>query len=355
VLALVVDGCVRNNESTRKASRPMIKHVRLLAAVAASAIALSACGSSDESSGNDATSDSTSSSSSAFPATVTTKFGDVTVEKKPTRVVALGWGDAETALELGVQPVGASDWLGFGGDGVGPWSEGAYDKAPEIIETLEPSYEKIAALEPDLILDVRSSGDQDRYDKLSSIAPTIGVPEDGDNYLTDTEEQVTMIATALGETGKGQQILDDVDAQFEKVAADHPDWKGKTMSVATRTSEGWGAYTEGEGRVGFLEKLGFTLTPKVAALKANASGFSASVSDEQLDLLDADLVVAFPIFIDTTEITGDAQWKAIPAVKAGHSVVIDGDLSNAYSENTPGAQKYALEQIEPLLVKALGS
>jgi iron complex transport system substrate-binding protein len=38
--------------------------------------------------------------------------------------VALGWSDAETALALGVQPVGASDWLAFGGEGVGPWAEG---------------------------------------------------------------------------------------------------------------------------------------------------------------------------------------------------------------------------------------
>jgi ABC-type Fe3+-hydroxamate transport system substrate-binding protein len=64
-------------------------------------------------------------------------------------VVALGWSDAETALALGVQPVGASDWLGFGGEGVGPWAAGRYDEAPQIIDTLEPSLEAIAALKPD--------------------------------------------------------------------------------------------------------------------------------------------------------------------------------------------------------------
>ena len=88
--------------------------------------------------------------SSAFPVTVATKFGPVTIEKQPTRVVALGWGDAETALALGVQPVGASDWLAFGGEGVGPWAAGRYDQAPKIIGTTEPSFEAIAALKPDL-------------------------------------------------------------------------------------------------------------------------------------------------------------------------------------------------------------
>ena len=60
------------------------------------------------------------------PVTVSTAFGDVTIPEKPRRVVALGWGDAEVALALGVQPVGAADWLGVGGDGLGPWGERRY-------------------------------------------------------------------------------------------------------------------------------------------------------------------------------------------------------------------------------------
>src|SRR5690606_14896223 len=62
----------------------------------------------------------------AFPATIDTEFGPITVESQPIRVVALGWGDAEAALALGVEPVGASDWLAFGGNGVGPWATSLY-------------------------------------------------------------------------------------------------------------------------------------------------------------------------------------------------------------------------------------
>src|SRR5688500_6217114 len=128
--------------------RPLVRSAALLAAAA---LVVTGCGSDADA---DSAGDGGSSSSGAFPVTVTTAFGDVEIADEPTRVVALGWGDAETALALGVQPVGASDWLAFGGEGVGPWSEG-YDEAPEIIETLEPSLEAIAALEPDLILDTK--------------------------------------------------------------------------------------------------------------------------------------------------------------------------------------------------------
>ncbi len=138
-------------------------------------------------------------------ATVDTKFGAVEVPADPRRVVALGWGDAETALALGVQPVGASDWVEFGGSGVGPWAADLYTTPPEIIATMEPDYEAIAALDPDVILDVKSSGEQERYDRLSEIAPTVGPPEGGDNYLTSMDEQVTMISEALGKEDEGKK------------------------------------------------------------------------------------------------------------------------------------------------------
>src|SRR3954452_18365276 len=160
------------------------------AALFAATVLVAGCGSGDEgASGDTAASSSASGSGGAFPVTVATAFGDVEIPEEPQRVVALGWSDAETALALGVQPVGASDWLGFGGEGVGPWAEGRYDEAPEIIDTLEPSLEAIAALEPDLILDTKSDGTQERYDLLSQIAPTVGMPEGADPYLTSSADQ----------------------------------------------------------------------------------------------------------------------------------------------------------------------
>lgn len=327
------------------------KHVGV-AALAVAALALTAC--SGGTASTDEGSSDNGSSSAAFPVTVTTEFGDVTVDEQPVRVVALGWGDAETALALGVQPVGASDWLGFGGEGVGPWAEGLYDTAPEIIETLEPSYEAIAALKPDLILDTKSSGDQDRYDKLSSIATTIGVPEGKTSYLTTMDEQMNLVSSALGLKSEGDDLLAEVDSTYEEAAAAHPEWDGLTVSAATKTSEGWGAYIEGSERVTFLERLGFVQSPDVAALPTNAGGFSVDISSEQLDVLDADLIVAFPIFIDTTEITDDPLWNAIPAVAAGHSVVIDGDISSAYSLGTTLAAKYSIENLVPIIADALG-
>src|SRR5918994_119938 len=100
-------------------ARPALRGAALLA----TALVVTSCGSGDDSDSGSETGGAASGSSEAFPVTVRTAFGDVTVEEEPTRVVALGWSDAETALALGVQPVGVSDWLGFGGEGVGPCAE----------------------------------------------------------------------------------------------------------------------------------------------------------------------------------------------------------------------------------------
>ena len=291
-------------------------------------------------------------SSGAFPATVGTAFGDVTIEEEPVRVVALGWSDAETALALGVQPVGASDWLGFGGEGVGPWAEGRYDEAPEIIETLEPSYEAIAALEPDLILDTRSDGTQERYDLLSAIAPTVGQPEGVGPYQTTWQQQLELVGAALGKDEEAAALQDEVDQAFADAAAANPGFEGTEVAVGAYTSEGFGAYVRGDSRVDFLEQLGFVNKPGVQDLAGE--NFFVPVSDEQLSLLGAPLTVVFPIFVEASEIAAHPLWPTLGSVQQGHAVVLDDEaLVSAFSSGSALGTLYALENTVPLFTAAL--
>ncbi|WP_413760494.1 iron-siderophore ABC transporter substrate-binding protein [Streptomyces sp. MMBL 11-3] len=312
---------------------------------------LAACGSSDDSGTQESAAQK---SGGAFPAKVATKFGTVTVDEKPKRVVALGWGDAEAALSLGVQPVGASDWLAFGGDGVGPWAEDLYDESPQKIGTLEPEYEKIAALKPDLILDTKSSGDQTRYDTLSKIAPTVGVPKGGDQYKISWEKQTTMVAQALGVPDDGKKLIAETEKKFEDAAGAHPEFKDRTITLGSRTASTWGAYVRGTGRVDFVERLGFRNNPAVEAKAGSA--FSVPVSEENLNLLDADLTVMAPIGVTAKKISSDPLFKAVPSVKAGHSVVFDDpDISQAFAMDSVLSVDYALEKVVPLFSKAVKS
>ncbi|PZE28558.1 iron-siderophore ABC transporter substrate-binding protein [Curtobacterium sp. MCLR17_055] len=319
-------------------------------AVVAASLVLAGCASG---SGSSTDSASTGSSDAAFPVSITTGLGTTTIESAPKRVVALGWGDAETALELGVQPVGASDWLAFGGDGVGPWLKGAYDKSPKIIQTLEPSYEDILKLNPDVILDVKSSGDKERYDKLSAIAPTVAIPKGGANYLASTEQQTTMIAKALGKESEGKKLLSGLADAYAAARKAHPDFEGKTAVVGAYSSEGFGAYASTDSRSTFMRNLGFEI-PKAIDEQAGKE-FSVHLSDENLDLLDADLTLILPIYVDASEASSNKLFQKVPSVEAGHSIVFDDkDVSSAFSMGTTAAIEWALDKLPAQFEEKLG-
>jgi ABC-type Fe3+-hydroxamate transport system substrate-binding protein len=326
-------------------TRPALRGAALLT----TALVVAGCGSSDSDTQG---SSSPAGSSEAFPVTVSTAFGDVTVEEEPVRVIALGWSDAETALALGVQPVGASDWLGVGGDGLGDWVEAGYDEAPEIIGTMEPSYEAIAALEPDLILDTRSAGTEERYELLSAIAPTIGQPEGVGPYQTTWRQQLEMVGQALGRTEQAAELAAEVDQAFADAAAAHPEFQGTEVAVGAYSSEGFGAYVRGDARVAFMEQLGFQ--NKAAIEDLATENFFVPVSEEEVSLLDAELTVVFPIFVESSAFTSDPLWQALPSVQGGHAVVLDDPtMLNAFSSASVPGLLYALETTVPLFADAL--
>ncbi len=320
-------------------------------AVVAASLVLAGCASGSGSSSDGAT--SSTKADGQFPVSITTALGTTTIDSQPKRVVALGWGDAETALELGVQPVGASDWLGFGGDGVGPWLKDAYTTSPKIIQTLEPSYEDIIKLKPDVILDTKSSGDEDRYAKLSAIAPTVAVPKGAANYLTTTKQQVEMVAKALGKESEGKKLLSGLDDAYAAARTAHPEFAGKTAVVGSYSSEGFGAYASSDSRSQFMTNLGFTI-PKAIDQQAGEQ-FSVSLSDENLDLLDADLTLVLPIFVDASKVTSNELFRKVPSVEAGHDIVFDDpDVSNAFSLGTTAAIEWALDKLPSQFAEKLG-
>ena len=329
--------------------RPFLRGATLVATT----VLVAGCGSGGAgSSGGTAASGSPSGSGGAFPVTVETAFGDVEIPEEPQRVVALGWSDAETALALGVQPVGASDWLAFGGEGVGPWAEERYDETPEIIETLEPSLEAVAALQPDLILDTRSPATQERYDALDAIAPTVGQPEGVGPYLTTWQQQLDLVGQALGREEQADELRAEVEQQFTEAAEAHPEFDGTEVAVGAYTSEGFGAYVRGDTRVDFMEALGFTNEPAIQELAGE--NFFVPISEEQVPLLDAPLTVVFPIFVDASQITDNPLWQSLPSVQQGNALVLeDQTLVNAFSSGSALGTRYALENAVPLFAETL--
>nr|WP_314144711.1 iron-siderophore ABC transporter substrate-binding protein [uncultured Rhodococcus sp.] len=321
----------------------------LPAAALALALTLTAC-SSDGSTADGGSADS----AEAGGTVVTDMFGDVEVPANPQRVVALGWSDAETALALGVQPVGASDWLGVGGNGLGPWVDETYDTDPTIVGTVDVDMESIAALAPDLILWTRSTNDKAVYDDLSEIAPTVAAPPGTDiAYGTTWDGQTEIVAEALGKVEEGKKLVDDTETLLADAVTANPEFADKTVAVGTLYSGQIGAYVRGDTRVDFLESLGLTNTPAIQDL-AEPGAFSIELSEENISALDADLTVMFPIGTGPEVITDNPSIQGLPSARDGRLLVLgDTNLSNAFSAASVAGTRYALDNAVPLFAAPL--
>lgn len=326
---------------------------RLLGAtalLAVSAIALSAC-SADTGSGA-ATSD-------ASGGTVATMFGDITVPAPSDglKVVALGWSDAEMALALGVKPIAVEDWQGFGEEnkGVGPWATDDFgSETPTLIARADSAlnYEEIQALDPDLILNTRSSNDQEEFDRLNEIAPTVYAPADTGAFATSWDVQLQQVADALGKTDEGEALVASTKADIAAAAEAHPEFDGLTAVAATKFGDAYGAYLAGDGRFDILADLGFVQNPGVEAL--TASGFYAAVSAENVGVFDADVAVVLPIGFTAAEIEADPLLSSLNVMKDGRAVVLDADdeLAGAYSAASVLSIQVVLTDLVPRLADA---
>ncbi|HEY0249783.1 MAG TPA: ABC transporter substrate-binding protein [Gryllotalpicola sp.] len=260
------------------------------AAVLATALALTGCAS------DSAPKAEPSSSTSAV--TVTDAFGKTVIPTKPQRVVTLGWGSTEAALAMGVDPV-AMPFQQYAGDknGVLPWIADYVEKKGMTMPTVlpntsdDPPYEAIAAAKPDLILAPYSGLTQKQDQLLKAIAPTVAYP--GEAWATPWRDIITISGKALFEPAKARTVLDGIDAQITKAAAEHPEFRGKTIAEVWASPQEFDVYKKEDPRVQFALDLGFTSAPSVDALANGAQTFYYALSTEKVNQLTSDVLVSY--------------------------------------------------------------
>ncbi len=318
--------------------------------------ALSACGSDDSTATGPAAGGSSAGTSAAggFPATVQTKFGAVTIDSAPERIVCLGYTDADYALALGVVPVGVTQWIPQWKQGVGSWATDRLGGTTPALFTPPWDFEKIASLAPDVIFNIGSDGSEADYKKLTAIAPTIDPPSGAGAYGTPWDQTMTMIGTGLGQQAKAEQIVAQTRALIAKDAEENPSFAGKTVSVIAPYQGQVGVYHSSDTRMQLMRGLGLKANAYVEGL--GTKDFYSSVSNEQVDRLDADVVIAFP---DTGQTRADLL-EAVPglaslqATKNGALITISElEPSMAFSGGTVLSIPLALQTVVPPMQKAL--
>jgi len=331
--------------------------LRPLAATAALLIAggaLVACGSDEEpaSSGSDG---SAPAGGSAFPVTVEHRLGETVIEEQPERVVVVGLTEQDILLELGVTPVAVTEWYGEQPFATWPWAQDLLgDAEPEVLSQADGiEFEKIATLEPDLIIGTNSGMTKKDYELLSAIAPTVTNVKGSTPYFSPWQDQVLQVARSLGREDDGQALVDEVEGEYAAVREAHPEWEGRTATFSQGGPYDGILYVYPDGlSTSFLTDLGFTMTEGLDGYAPDI-GSQAEISAENTNLLEADVVVFATEDADMFDQLQDfGTIGTLPAVTEGRTVYTDGTLAGALYFLTPLSLEYALERLTPMLEQA---
>ena len=274
------------------------------------------------------------------PATrsVTHRFGTFEIPTDPQRVVGLeGRRDLETALALGLRPVGIGSNALYGGDTLAPFVDLPLEGV-EVIQQTEPSLEQIAALRPDLVL-TRDSNIEELRDELVAIAPVVpvGSGTDPDNTGDDWRADLQQVAGWLGREDRLAATLAAHDAQRDEIAARHAEriasavvavvqYSAEGTLQASRT-DGFYLQTQSLGALGgrhlpYLEEL--ERTDCIVTLSAEEMG--------RLAPADAILMIANTAD-DRAALAAQPLWQQLPAVTAGRVLLTDSraDYGSVYA------------------------
>ncbi|MEQ8834483.1 MAG: iron-siderophore ABC transporter substrate-binding protein [Miltoncostaeaceae bacterium] len=324
----------------------------LVAALAVGTL-LAGCGGDDEGAG---TATGAATGSTAGPVTIAHAFGETVIEGEPERVVAWGWASADAAIALGVTPV-AIPFQSYGGDeeGVLPWIREALtssgDPMPAVLPDSgeEPPYEEIAAAEPDLILAPYSGVTREQYDLLSEIAPTVAYPEEA--WATPWRETIRIVGTALGREADAEALLADIDARLAAQAAEHPELEGKSVAMVWDSAGTFYVYRPADARVEATEALGLVSDPSVEELANGDSTFFYTLSQEEVDGIESDILVSFADSEELSrEFLSSAHGRTMDQVRRGAvAEVVGTEFIAAVSPPTALSLTWGLDEYVELL------
>ncbi|GAB4429124.1 MAG: hypothetical protein OHK0015_12740 [Chloroflexi bacterium OHK40] len=229
---------------------------------------------------------------SAYPLTITDDRGPVTIPAPPERVVTISEEMTELVVALGVQPVGFGsgrhEATEPGKPLAGPlYLDPALLGSPTFVGTLEPSVERIVALDPDLILYVNY--EEAVYQQLSQVAPTLGFEPSGDSAW---QRIIGEVGKALGREEQAAEVVAEFEArkaelkeQLAPVVARTPRVTLLYLSAPDSTF----VFNENFAFGGMLTDLGFTLVVPEGVDPGERG--AVTISPEALAGLETDVIL----------------------------------------------------------------
>ncbi|VXC57842.1 ABC transporter substrate-binding protein [Pseudomonas sp. 9Ag] len=273
-------------------------------------------------------------------------FGNtVTVPAEPERVVTLNEIDLDTALTLGVTPIGTVN--GRGQAAPPRYLEGKVPSGIKVVGDLDnPNLETLLELEPDLILTGPVKPEQLAI--LNEIAPTVTTFK----WAEPWQSSMQRTAHILNKDAEAKAFMDRYEARAAEARERLKDHQGETFSIVRWNPKG-PSYM-------FKDAFSSTVVEDVGLVRPShqqdpGHTHSMALSLESLELLDADWLV-----IGTLATSGEAvealsqaeetpAFRQLSAIQAKRFAAVDGSLWT--SLGGPMAALQVIEDVESIVGK----
>lgn len=287
-----------------------LRYLGILTTLLAS-LALAACGGGSES--------GDSSGGGGDTRTVEHAAGTTEIQGEPERVVVLDTGELDSAMTLGVTPVGATEVVP--GEGFPDYLEGAGEIEP-VGAIAEPNLEKIATLEPDLILSSELR-DEGNYEELSEIAPTVFTETTGAPW----RENFELHAEALGKQEEAEEVVSDYESRLEEFKSEVPEPRPEASVVRFTGPDDTRIYQKDSFIGTVLEDAG---VPRPEPQDVDEFAIE-DVSQEAIPQMDGDVIFTTVYGgdegdTDISDFTSDELWQQLEAVQNDRVYQVSDDL-----------------------------
>lgn len=242
------------------------------------------------------------------------KLGETKVKKNPQKVVVFDYGVLDSLDQLGVEVTGLPQ------QGVpsylAKYKDAKYANAGGL---MEPDFEKINAMEPDLI--IISGRQADSYAEFSKIAPTLFMAVDTSKYLESFKENMKTLGQIFGKEKEVDTELANLDTAIQGVQAKASARDKKGLIVLANEGK-VSAYGKGS-RFGIIHDV---LGVKPADEKIEVSTHGQSVSYEYIAEKNPDYLYV----IDRGSVVAGKNGQSSPAKQAVENDIVKG--TNAFKD-----------------------
>jgi iron complex transport system substrate-binding protein len=285
------------------------------------------------------------------PVTIRHVFGETTVPEPPRRVVSAGFTGQDDLLALGVVPIAVTNWFGDQPFAVWPWARPKLGNAKPVVLNLDNGIQvgQIAGLKPDLIVATDAGVDQDTYQKLSAIAPTLP-QSDGDAFFEPWKDQATAIGRAVYQPDQMKSLINGVDHSFAAIADKYPQFKDKKVLLLEGKLHQDNVVATTGWRTEFLTQMGLAI----------ADSINPFAVDQQRAFIPRDKIKAVlgaaDLLIWTTESDGDQAGllaNADVAALRAQSAFTTEDQAGAIAFASPLSYPLVADQLPALIANIL--